>query len=88
MPPARIDSRTITKAEAFRNAIMTRKMADSGRGPAAAPTAPVVATAAPVVAAPAADPMAALSGLADLRDRGAISPEEYEAKKTELLARM
>ena len=30
----------------------------------------------------------ALDWLADLRDRGAISPEEYEAKKTELLARM
>ena len=30
----------------------------------------------------------ALSGLADLRDRGAISPEEYETKKQELLARL
>jgi uncharacterized membrane protein YdbT with pleckstrin-like domain len=69
---------TIKKPEEFRNAIMTRKMADSGRGPAAAPAAP---------AAPA-DPMAALNSLADLRDRGAITPEEYEAKKTELLARM
>ena len=88
---------TITKAEAFRNAIMTRKMADSGRGPAgsapaqALATAPVAAPAAPVAAvapAPAADPMAVLNSLADLRDRGAISAEEYEAKKTELLARM
>jgi hypothetical protein len=32
--------------------------------------------------------MAVLNSLADLRDRGAISAEEYEAKKTELLARM
>ena len=31
---------------------------------------------------------ATLNRLADLRDRGAISPEEYEAKKTELLNRI
>ena len=30
----------------------------------------------------------ALAGLADLRDRGAISPEEFEAKKSDLLARL
>jgi hypothetical protein len=30
----------------------------------------------------------ALGDLADLRDRGAISPEEYEAKKQDLLARL
>jgi hypothetical protein len=30
----------------------------------------------------------ALSRLADLRDRGAITPEDYEAKKAELLARL
>ena len=29
-----------------------------------------------------------LAGLADLRDRGALSPEEYEAKKTDLLSRL
>jgi hypothetical protein len=29
-----------------------------------------------------------LSRLADLRDRGAITAEEYEAKKTELLSRL
>ena len=29
-----------------------------------------------------------LASLADLRDRGAISPEEYERKKTELLTRL
>ncbi|HYK95869.1 MAG TPA: PH domain-containing protein [Candidatus Dormibacteraeota bacterium] len=29
-----------------------------------------------------------LASMADLRDRGAISPEEYEAKKTELLGRL
>jgi len=52
---------------------------------------------APVAAAPAApapqrvDPdevTRTLASLADLRDRGAISPEEYERKKTELLTRL
>jgi uncharacterized membrane protein YdbT with pleckstrin-like domain len=45
-------------------------------------------------AAPAAEPLSrdevtrTLNSLADLRDRGAISPEEFERKKTELLARL
>jgi hypothetical protein len=30
----------------------------------------------------------ALGDLADLRDRGAISPEDYEAKKQDLLGRL
>jgi uncharacterized membrane protein YdbT with pleckstrin-like domain len=83
---------TIKKAEAFRNAIMTRKLADAGGGPAAkaaaAATSAATPGAAPVAPAAATDPMAALNSLADLRDRGAITPEEYEAKKAELLARM
>ena len=29
-----------------------------------------------------------LASLADLRDRGAISPEEYERKKADLLSRL
>ena len=52
--------------------------------------APVPAPAAPA-AAPRADPdevTRTLASLADLRDRGAISPEEYERKKTELLTRL
>jgi len=39
-------------------------------------------------APPADDPAVRLQKLADLRDRGAITPEEFEAKKTELLARL
>jgi hypothetical protein len=61
---------------------------------AGAPTGSV-APAAPVAAvAPAASPMSAddvtrtLASLADLRDRGAISAEEYEAKKADLLSRL
>src|SRR5262245_15549395 len=54
--------------------------------PAAAPAAPT----APARPAPA-DPeevTRTLASLADLRDRGAISPEDYEAKKAELLGRL
>ena len=49
---------------------------------------------APLAAAPGARAMSsdevtkALGDLAGLRDRGAITPEEYEAKKQELLARL
>lgn len=58
---------------------------------------PPLRAAAPAAAAPAT-PAAptmtsdeitrALGSLADLRDRGAISPEDYEAKKQDLLGRM
>jgi hypothetical protein len=56
----------------------------------AAPPAPAAAPTGP----PAAGPMSAddvtrtLASLADLRDRGAISADEYEAKKAELLRRL
>ena len=42
-------------------------------------------------AAPKANPdevTRTLANLADLRDRGAITPEEYEAKKADLLSRL
>jgi uncharacterized membrane protein YdbT with pleckstrin-like domain len=49
--------------------------------PAPAPT--------PAPAAPSADDVTkTLASLATLRDSGAITPEEYEAKKTELLSRI
>ncbi len=90
--------KTITLAEEFRNAIMAHKMKEAqvAAAPAVAaaaqPTAMPIPTmaAAPVVAAssPTADAADALVRLADLRDRGAITAEDYEAKKTEILARM
>jgi hypothetical protein len=64
---------------------------------AASPPPPPPAEPAPAVAtAPASGPRqmsseeitGALGNLADLRDRGAISPEDYEAKKQELLGRL
>ena len=45
----------------------------------------------PPPAAPRADPdevTRTLASLADLRDRGAITPEEYERKKADLLSRL
>jgi hypothetical protein len=67
-------------------------------GPAAASSAaaPTMATGtapAPGAAAPAPktnpdEVTRTLASLADLRDRGAITPEEYEAKKADLLSRL
>jgi hypothetical protein len=51
--------------------------------------APVAAPAAPAPRTMTSDEITgALGNLADLRDRGAISPEEYEAKKQDLLGRL
>lgn len=96
--------RTITEPLAFRNAIMTQKtsgqvaagpvsaaaVAEAARAPS--PSSPATATSAPAApqTAPSssADAAEALSRLADLHDRGAITTAEFEAKKTEILARM
>lgn len=62
--------------------------------PLRAAAAPPPAPAPPADAAPAAKAMSsdeitrALGNLADLRDRGAISAEDYEAKKSDLLGRL
>jgi hypothetical protein len=95
---------SITKPAEFRNAMMTVKMQDQAASrpapaPAPAPVAPAPAPAAPaavtpvpvasaVVAGSAQDQAASLVRLAELRDQGIISPEEFEAKKKEILARM
>jgi uncharacterized membrane protein YdbT with pleckstrin-like domain len=84
---------SIVKPAEFRNAMMSVKLQDqatSRPAPAPAPVAP--APVAPAPAAPAAasaeDQAASLVRLAELRDQGVISPEEFEAKKTEILSRM
>jgi Bacterial PH domain/Short C-terminal domain len=60
--------------------------------PAAAAPTPAAAEATPAAAAPpVSDPddvTRTLASLADLRDRGAITAEEYEAKKADLLGRL
>jgi hypothetical protein len=61
-------------------------------GPSAAPAPAPTAAPSPAQAGPASmsadDVTRTLASLADLRDRGAISPEEYEAKKADLLRRL
>jgi hypothetical protein len=58
--------------------------------PSPTASAPAAAPPAPQTAPPsAADQLTAtLESLAALRDRGLITPEEYEAKKRDLLERM
>jgi hypothetical protein len=56
-------------------------------GPAPA-MAPAAGAAAPAPMANADEVTRTLASLADLRDRGAITPEEYEAKKADLLSRL
>jgi Bacterial PH domain/Short C-terminal domain len=59
-----------------------------GQPEPATPAAPAAAPAAPAAAGPADDLGATLERLAGLRDKGLITPEEYEAKKRDLLERM
>ena len=40
---------------------------------------------APVVAAPAEDPIELLSKLSEMRDKGIVTPAEFEAQKKRLL---
>jgi hypothetical protein len=69
-------------------------VAAPGPVPAAAPAPAQVAPTPVAPLAPGAPNLSAqeitnaLGNLADLRDRGAISPEEYEAKKQDLLGRL
>jgi uncharacterized membrane protein YdbT with pleckstrin-like domain len=90
---------TITQPEAFRDQVLNRKLANTAP-PAAAAAAPAPATPSPAApassgppvpsasTAPATDDMTTLTRLAELRDSGVISAEEYEAKKAEILSRI
>jgi hypothetical protein len=86
--------RAITGATRFRNAMMDLKIEDQmARRPAPVsaplPAAAVPASAPRAAAAPTADDHAAsLVALADLRDKGVITDEEFEAKKSEILGRI
>ena len=90
----------ITKPLEFRKAVMEQKMAvDAPKTQlppvAAAGTPPTAATLTAPAAQPASpfrptssDDAATLLRLAELRDKGAITDEEYATKKAEILARM
>jgi hypothetical protein len=59
------------------------------RAPVTMPPAPEPAPSAPAAREMSSDEITkSLGNLADLRDRGAISAEDYEAKKQELLERL
>jgi uncharacterized membrane protein YdbT with pleckstrin-like domain len=87
----------LNKAATFKKEMLNQKVAlesgyGQGRGPGVA-SAASGATAPPVAPATHAESDAdevtdTLARLADLRDRGAISTEEYDAKKAELLGRI
>ena len=69
----------------LRSTTTTTSSADAPTGPVSTPSP----QATPVPAAMTSDDVTkALAQLADLRDRGAVTPEEYEAKKAQLLARL
>jgi hypothetical protein len=84
---------TVKDVEAFKKAIL-EQMADAAKSPArpAARAEPAGAAAESTAAAPpapsAAELTATLGELAKLRDAGAITTTEFEAKKAELLARI
>ncbi len=81
--------KTITHPAEFRDQIMTRKLGEETQRAAAADRTPLAAPPAASAPAPAApDQMAVLASLAQLRDSGAITPEEFETKKAEILARI
>ncbi len=81
----------VSKVEAFKREVLERKTrGDSVPAPAAAPPPQAQSAAPAAMPAPAApaDITGTLGELARLRDAGAITAEDYEAKKTELLARI
>jgi hypothetical protein len=91
--------RMLNRAPEFKRQMLNQKHDLEGEFSRPLPSPPLRAApvAPPPPAAPAAPPRRemsadevtrALAGLADLRDRGAISPQEFEAKKADLLARL
>jgi hypothetical protein len=93
--------RMLNRAPEFKRQMLNQKHDLEGEFSRPMPSPPLraggVAMPPPPPAQPAAPPpremsadevTRALAGLADLRDRGAISVEEYEAKKADLLARL
>ncbi len=79
---------TVVGADILKKNILEEKVAAGDGRPAAsaAPAAPAASTAA--AGGTQAETMATLNSLAALRDSGALTPEEFEAKKAELLARL
>ena len=83
---------TMRGVDAFKKTILEQKQAAGAAPPASAVPAQAAPAPAPAptaaAASPAQGPMAAINDLAKLRDSGAISDAEFEAKKAELLSRI
>ena len=76
---------SIRGADELKKKMLEQKIATAtAPGAAMAPAPPAAAPAQPGQA----EIMATLNSLAAMRDSGAITPDEYETKKTELLARL
>jgi hypothetical protein len=95
--------RMLNRASQFKREMLNQKHDLEGEYGRPLPSPPLRSPAPAMAAAPVAAPAAvsparremsadevtrALGGLADLRDRGAITPEEYEHKKSDLLSRL
>ncbi len=84
--------KSISKPMAFRDQVMATgdALATARSGQAQANSAPVPAqpASAPTAASAESEQLATLARLAELRDSGALTPEEYDAKKAEILARI
>ena len=88
--------RMLNAAPRFKREMLNQKHSLEGDYNRPMPSPPLRGVAMPPPAAPAPPPREmssdevtrALASLADLRDRNAISPEEFEAKKAQLLARL
>jgi membrane protein YdbS with pleckstrin-like domain len=91
-PPPRMQAPTPTPSMQRAEPMPPRAGSDRvAEVPMGAPShsAPPIAAAAPTTPPSAADQLTAtLESLAALRDRGLITPEEYESKKRDLLGRM
>jgi uncharacterized membrane protein YdbT with pleckstrin-like domain len=77
----------------FKKAMLNAKndLEDGYRGSASSPSPAAAAPSVPVATGKSSssdDVAATLAKLADLRDKGAITPADYEAKKAELLGRL
>jgi hypothetical protein len=80
---------TVKDADGFKKAILEQKLKEAGVAGTAGTGATATAASASAAGQSAqAAAVATLNQLAQLRDSGAITPQEFEAKKAELLARI
>ena len=80
---------TVRDAADFKKGILEQKIAaENAKGAPGAAPGPAAAATPPMGVAQQADPQAALATLNNLHASGAITDAEFEAKRTEVLARI